>query len=323
MQKRTRGASLPFPTETETLDREFLNAVWEGLSATPKTLPCRYFYDARGSALFEDITRLPEYYLTRAEIELIDRYGHEIARHFAEGSVLVEFGSGSSRKTLPLLRAASQLAGYIPLDISAAAVFPAADRIREAMPGLRVAPALADFNAPFELPAWARLKRLAGFFPGSTLGNFRPEEARAFLERARRILGPGASFIIGIDLQKPLDVLLPAYNDGGGVTAAFNLNILTRINRELGADFDLDSFVHDALFNAVEGRIEMHLVSKCQQDVNVAGRVFEFAEGETIHTENSHKYTVEGFAELARQAGWKISECWTGPQKLFAIFALA
>jgi dimethylhistidine N-methyltransferase len=322
VQKRTQGVSLPFPAETETLDREFLNAVWEGLSATPKTLPCRYFYDARGSALFEDITRLPEYYLTRTEIALIDRHRHEIARHFPKGGVLIEFGSGSSRKTLPLLKAAPQLAGYVPLDISAAAVFPAADRIRDAMPGLRVAPALADFNAPFELPAWAKFRPLVGFFPGSTLGNFEHEAARAFLSTARRTLGPAATFVIGIDLQKPLDVLLPAYNDGGGVTAAFNLNILARINRELGGNFDLDSFTHDAVFNAEKGRVEMHLVSRCTQAVHIAGKVFTFAESETIHTENSHKYTVAGFTELVREAGWEISERWTGLQKLFGIFAL-
>lgn len=302
-------------------DDEFLNAVWEGLSAPQKALPCRYLYDARGSELFEQITRLPEYYPTRAELALLDEHGAEIASLFPRGGALIEFGSGSSRKTIPLLKAVPQLRSYIPLDISEDALYPAAERARKVLPGLAVCPVLADFTQPVTLPVSARSAPRIGFFPGSTIGNFTRQEAVRFLSAARSTLGEGSHFIIGVDLQKPLDVLLPAYDDASGVTAAFNLNLLARINRELDADFAISAFRHRAVFNAQEGRVEMHIVSQAAQSVSVAGRTFSFREGEHIHTENSHKYTLEGFAELAGRAGWTVERVWSG-EGHFALFAL-
>ncbi len=302
---------------------DFLEAVLHGLSFPQKTLPSRFFYDEAGSALFERITELPEYYLTRAEIALLKSCSGGIRESVPPGAAVVEFGSGSSRKTGLLLAALDRPRTYIPIDISASALYPAAQRIRQMFPSIGVHPVLGSFGdlSEMQLPAGAR--PCVGFFPGSTIGNLAPAEAVSFLRSARRYLGPGACFIIGADLQKPLDILLPAYNDAQGVTAAFNRNILARINRELGGTFAPSLFGHVAIYNEIEGRIEMHLRASKAHRVLVAGRSFAFRAGETIHTENSYKYTVAGFQTLARAGGWRPIEAWTGEANFFSLHLLA
>lgn len=300
----------------------FLADVVEGLSATPKTLPSKYFYDERGSALFEAICELEEYYPTRTETALLAEAAGDIARHISAGAALIEFGSGASVKTRLILEAAPQIAAYIPMDISEDALAPAASAIRARFPAIEVAPLVGDFTQPIDLPPAAAGRPRTGFFPGSTIGNFAPDAAVAFLNGARRLLGRGAQFIVGIDLVKDERTLVRAYDDARGVTAAFNLNVLSRINRELGAAIDLSAFRHRAVWNATESRMEMHLVSMRDQTFVVAGHRFEMAEGETIHTENSYKFTPEGFAALAARAGWRVGAQWISPAPSFAVLLL-
>ncbi len=303
-------------------DPGFLDAVFLGLSSDQKTLPSRFFYDKHGSELFEEITALAEYYPTRAEVAILKAHGLGIASGVPSGAAVVEFGSGSSRKTELLLEALDRPAAYVPIEISASALYPAARRVQDKFPGVLVRPVLGGFHELDSLKLPFKVAPSVGFFPGSTIGNMTPAEATVFLRSARRFLGSGARFIVGADLQKPLDILLPAYDDAAGVTAAFNRNILTRINRELDGNFDPALFDHLPLYNEAEGRIEMHLRASKAHWVSVAGRGFEFAEGETIHTENSYKYTVPGFEELARGAGWTPLGCWTGENDLFSIHLL-
>ena len=267
----------------------------QGLGASQKTLPCQYLYDARGSELFEAITGVPEYYPTRTEIGILEAGVDDIVAQTPVGSVLVEFGSGSSRKTEILLAALDKLAAYVPVDVSATALADARVRLAARFPALRVEPVVGDFRDPLLLPDDLAERPRLGFFPGSTIGNFRPAEARALLRSMAAALGSGGRLVIGVDLRKGSAALLPAYDDAAGVTAAFNKNLLARANRELGADFDLDGFRHEARFNGAESRVEMHLVSERAQTVRLLGRSFAFRPGETIHTENSHKYTIEAF----------------------------
>jgi dimethylhistidine N-methyltransferase len=300
---------------------EFARDVIAGLSATPKLLWAKYFYDDAGSALFERITALPEYYPTRTEIGILNERADEIARFIRPGAALIEFGSGSTVKARILLRAAA-VAAYVPVDISAGFLNQEAARLKRDLPRLRILPVAADFTTPFELPMAVRLRAHVGFFPGSTIGNFEPSEAAKFLRHAARLLGRGAHLIVGVDLVKDEAALHAAYNDAAGVTAAFNLNLLRRINRELGADFDLDRFRHKALFNAKASRIEMHLESLAAQKIHVGDRTFRFARGETIHTESSYKYTVESFQALAATAGWSPVAAWTDAKRYFSVHAL-
>jgi dimethylhistidine N-methyltransferase len=300
----------------------FLADALHGLTAAPKSLPPKYFYDAEGSRLFEAICATPEYYPTRTETALLAAIAPELAALIPPGAALVEFGSGSSRKTRLVLDAAPQLAAYVPIDISESALQAGAAEVRRLYPALEVAPLAADFTRVFETPPAWRGRPAVGFFPGSTIGNFAPDEARRFLASARRRLGPGARFVVGVDLVKPKATLEAAYDDAAGVTAAFYLNVLARATRELGADFDLSGFAHRALWNAVESRIEMHLVSRRAQAVRLAGRRIDFDAGETIHTENAYKFTPEGFAALATDAGWEILAWWTSPDPAFAVVAL-
>jgi dimethylhistidine N-methyltransferase len=301
---------------------DFAEAVLCGLRGAQKSIPSRFFYDARGSELFERITELEEYYPTRTEIALLDAHADEMAAMAGQGVALVEFGSGSSRKTDRLIEALPMLASYVPIDISETALAGAVTRLRATFPELRVLPVHADFANVPELPRAARTRRKLGFFPGSTIGNLSPGETWQFLCNARSLLGPGCGFIVGVDMKKELDVLLPAYNDREGVTAAFNMNLLVRVNRELEGTFDLDNFVHEAVYNAGEGRIEMHLRSLKAQNVQVLGEPFHFDAGETIHTENSRKYTVAEFQALARSAGWEPARVWTDAKALFSIHYL-
>jgi dimethylhistidine N-methyltransferase len=308
--------------ETTEIEAPFARDVISGLTARPKRLPPKYFYDEAGAQLFEEITALPEYYPTRCELAILRERAADIARFFPEGSALVEFGSGSSRKVRILLAAAPTIAAYVPVDISSEMLSQEAEALRRDHPQLAVLPVEADFTQPFVLPAAVASSARTGFFPGSTIGNFEPHEACAFLRHAGRTLGGGAGLIIGVDLVKEASILHAAYNDAAGVTAKFNLNLLARINRELDGDFDLASFSHKAFYNSVRQRIEMHLVSKQRQKVKVGGRVIEFRAGETIHTENSYKYTLETFGALARGSGWTPMSVWTDAGGNFSIHAL-
>ena len=287
-----------------------------GLSLPQKTLPPKYFYDAAGSRLFERICRLPEYYVTRAELSLTRMHIAAIARFAGQGCELVEYGSGESLKTRLLIRALRP-AAYVPIDISEIALRQSTRKLSKSFPWLKIIPVPGDFSRPIELPR-ARAPRVV-YFPGSTIGNLDPEEAHAFLAMTRDQAG---RMLVGVDLKKDANVLHAAYNDSRGVTAAFNLNILARINRELGADFDLRKFSHYAFYNAAAGRIEMHLVSLARQRVRVARHRFGFDRGESIHTENSYKYSAEGFRALAARAGYSGKKLWTDRKGLFALHGL-
>jgi dimethylhistidine N-methyltransferase len=297
----------------------FLEDVLAGLSLPQKALPPKYFYDAAGSRLFERICRLPEYYLTRAELALTREHIGAIARFAGKGCELVEYGSGASLKTRLLIRALRPSA-YLPVDISEEALQGAARRLAREFAGLRIVPLNADFSRPLRLPEASGRRQRVIYFPGSTIGNLTPEEAHAFLAMSR---DQAATALVGVDLKKDANVLHAAYNDRRGVTAAFNLNLLARINRELGGDFDLKRFAHYAFYNAALGRIEMHLVSRTRQTARVAGHRFVFEAGESIHTENSYKYSADEFRALAAQAGFRAQRRWTDRKGLFALHGLA
>jgi dimethylhistidine N-methyltransferase len=301
---------------------DFAQAVLAGFARKPRSLPCRFFYDARGSALFEEITQLEEYYPTRAETALLEAYGAEIAERMGDARVLVEFGSGSSRKTSLLLSALARVAVYVPIDVAGESLAEAAEWLSERHDRLSIRPLVADFTKTRTLPVVARRPRKLGFFSGSTIGNLTHAEAQAFLINAARLLGRGATFLIGVDLKKDPAILIPAYNDKRGVTAAFNLNLLERINRELDGDIDVGRFAHDAIYDETNGRIEMHLVSHAPQTVRVLGHEFRFAKAERIHTESSHKYSLEEFHVLARRSGWTPMQAWTDQGQLFSLHSL-
>ena len=291
------------------------------LSQHPKRLSPKYFYDQTGSELFEAITRLPEYYPTRTELGILRDRGSEIAAIIPKGAALIEFGAGATTKVRLLLEK-SAFAAYVPVDISGDFIKAQADALRKDFPDLAVYPVAADFTAPFALPPAVSGQPKVGFFPGSTIGNFEPHEACRFLRSACEILGQGAQIIIGADLEKDERVLHDAYNDVAGVTARFNLNVLVRINRELGGNFDISAFTHRAIYNRERHRIEMHLVSKKQQTVRMLGTSFSFRPGESIHTENSYKYSIGRFTALARSSGWQVRETWTDPNAMFSVHAL-
>jgi dimethylhistidine N-methyltransferase len=293
----------------------------DDLSQRPKKLSPKYFYDATGSELFEAITRLPEYYPTRTELSILRDRGSEIAAIIPKGAALVEFGAGATTKVRLLLQNC-EIGAYVPVDISGDFLQGQADALRRDFPGLDVYPVAADFTTPFALPGVIASMPKVGFFPGSTLGNFEPHEACAFLRSAREILGDGAQMIIGVDLEKDERVLYDAYNDAAGVTARFNLNVLVRINRELGGNFDLSAFTHRAIYNRERHRIEMHLISKKSQTVRMLGTSIAFRAGESIHTENSYKYSLERFTALARGSGWTLVESWTDAAGMFSVHAL-
>lgn len=295
--------------------------VTEGLSRQTKQLSPKYFYDAAGSALFEQITALPEYYPTRTELTILRENAAEIAASAPAHAVLVEFGAGATTKAR-LLLATGRYAAYAPVDISGDFLAEQAAALRADLPHLPVYPVTADFTQPFALPDAIALQPKVGFFPGSTIGNFDPDQAASFLRSARRVLGRRASMVVGVDLEKDENLLHAAYNDRAGVTAKFNLNVLLRINRELHGDFDLGAFDHRAIYNRDKHRIEMHLVSRAPQTVHVLGRAFAFGEGESIHTESSYKYSLERSNSLARHAGWKVAKTWTDADALFSVHAL-
>ncbi|MCC7487488.1 MAG: L-histidine N(alpha)-methyltransferase [Burkholderiales bacterium] len=301
----------------------FLEDVLAGLASERKVLQPKYFYDEAGCALFEAICELPEYYPTRTETAMMREFGAEIARELGAGCALIEYGSGSGRKTRILIDVLAPVA-YLPIDIAAAQLRAAAAAMAGAYPGLAVCAVCADYCRPLVLPEMngVNAARRVVYFPGSTIGNLTPDEAGAFLENARVVAGAGGAMLVGVDLKKDPARLVAAYDDAQGVTARFNLNLLARINRELGADFDLAGFRHEARYDAAHGRIEMHLVAGRDQRVSIAGREFDFRAGETIHTENSYKYSVAEFQALARAAGFAPARCWTDAGELFAVHLL-
>lgn len=299
-------------------ESDFARDVVDGLSRRPRWIPPLHFYDRRGSELFEAITALPEYYLTRTEVGLLGRHGAEIARLAGTARVVVEFGSGSSTKT-PLLLRHLLPAAYVPVDISADFLAASARALAAAHPELDVLPVAADFTQPLGLPARLAGKPMLGFFPGSTIGNMDHAGAVDLLRAFRGTLPGDARLVIGIDTRKSPDMLLPAYDDSAGVTAAFNRNLLERMNRELEGDAPVDAFAHRAIWNDRLGRIEMHLEATRGVAFTVAGRRFALAEGETIHTENSYKYTAEEARLLARAGGWEPEAAWTDADGLFAV----
>lgn len=301
----------------------FLDDVLRGLALPQKAIPAKYFYDERGSQLFEKICDLPEYYPTRTEMAMMQEHAAEMAACLGPECLLIEFGSGSGRKTRIIIAVLNPVA-YVPIDIASVQLRDSAATLAMHFPELQVVAICADYSKPLALPDTGRLgaRRRAIYFPGSTIGNFTAQEALEFLQRVRTLAGTGGAMLVGVDLKKDVALLNAAYNDARGVTAQFNLNLLARINRELGADFDIAAFRHDAFYNDVLGRIEMHLVSLKAQEVTIGAHRFAFRAGETIHTENSCKYTVAEFQALARSAGFTPERCWTDPDRMFAIHYL-
>lgn len=304
-------------------DKTFYDDVVAGLSLPQKAIPPKYFYDERGSQLFDAICELPEYYPTRTEAAILENVAPELSERLSRFDHLIEYGSGASKKTRIVLDALDTLKTYVPMDISEGFLLDVADKLAADYPRVDVVPLVGDFTADIALPPEIGRGGRIGFFPGSTIGNLDPLSRQDFLLRARHLLGDDAAFILGADLVKDADVLRAAYNDRAGVTAKFNLNLLSRMNRELGADFDECSFHHEALWNSRESRIEMHLVSDRAQTVSLNGRHFRFREDETIHTENSYKFTPSTLEALAASAGWRMNKIWTDANFPFAVALLA
>ncbi len=301
---------------------DFRTAVLAGLTQPQKQVPAKFLYDARGSQLFDRICELKAYYPTRTEIGLLERHAGEIAEAAGPEATLIEFGSGSSRKVRILLDALQNAAAYVPIDISRTHLMSAAQALAEDYPGLPVLAVCADYTRDFALPKEVPDGGPLGFFPGSTLGNFAPTEAAGFLKRLAGLVGPGGGLLIGIDLKKDEAILHAAYNDPEGVTAAFNLNLLERMRRELGAELDLEGFRHEAHYNRARGCIEMHLVSGRRQQIVIGEHGFDLEQGETIHTEDSRKYTLDGFRAQAQAAGWRPLEAWVDDRLLFSLHYL-
>jgi dimethylhistidine N-methyltransferase len=319
MNARTVAArpSSALPVETSDL----LSDVIAGLSSDPRTLPCKYFYDERGAALFQKICELPEYYVTRTEIDILGRYNAEIAAQLGPNIELIGLGTGAGTKTRILIEGLENPAVYVPIDISEKQLRKSSMRFQKIFPNLEILPVCADYLQPVVLPAPRhKAARNVVYFPGSTIGNFEPDEALQFLQRIANVCGRGGGLLIGVDLQKDQSVIEAAYNDEAGVTAQFNLNLLSHINRETGANFDLNKWEHRAIYNSEAGRIEMYLISIADQTVRIQDREFHFHAGERILTEHSYKHTPEGFIALARRAGFDFVKLWTDHARLFGVF---
>ena len=299
----------------------FRDEVLDGLSKSPRQLPYKFFYDQRGAQLFQEICDLPEYYITRTEIEILRLHGADMAKALGPQVELIGLGTGAGTKTRILLEELHNPAVYVPIDISKEQLEQSSARFREMFPTLQVLPVCVDYLEPFELPLPRRLSsRSVIYFPGSTIGNFEPEIASELLARLVDVAGDGGGLPIGVDLQKDRDVLERAYNDAAGVTAQFNKNLLVRINRELEADFDLNRWQHHAIYSPSEGRIEIYLISDKEQTVHIGAREFQFRAGEEILTEYSYKHTIAGFIELARKAGFHFEQVWTDDARWFGVF---
>ncbi|WP_372627559.1 L-histidine N(alpha)-methyltransferase [Arsukibacterium sp.] len=303
------------------VDRNFADDVISGLALPQKQLHAKYFYDQQGSDFFDQICQLEEYYPYQTELNLLPIVASDLANTFPTDCTIVEFGAGSLIKIKPLLSAMPGIRQFIPIDISGIHLELACQQLQSDYPELIVKPVVGDFCFPVELPALHNQQKI-GFFPGSTIGNFCPAQAASFLENARCTLGPDSHLLIGVDTKKSPYYLHRAYNDANGITAKFNRNILNRINRELGANFEPDYFEHYAFYNAGQGRVEMHLVSTAEQVVDVFGTAVSFAAGESIHTENSYKYTPDEFCQLAESAGWQVEQTWLAEKDLFATYLL-
>jgi dimethylhistidine N-methyltransferase len=301
----------------------FYGDVIEGLSRPRKRLSSRWLYDDRGSELFEEITRLPEYYPTRTETQILREQAAQIAAFCGPNRTVLEYGAGAGIKTEILMRALQAPRLYVPVDIAAEFLHQTVERFRDRFPELITRAVAADVTAEFALPDWIPLPNRVGFFPGSTIGNFDASDTAAFLQRMRGHLGPAGKALVGVDLRKPLSVMLPAYDDAAGVTARFNLNLLTRINRELDGNFVPQNFSHVVKWNALEAAVEMHLASRCEQTVRIGREQFAFAAGESIHTESSRKYDVAGFTAIANANGWQVERVWSDAAGQFALFGLA
>jgi dimethylhistidine N-methyltransferase len=313
------GASIAFH-DLAPGEESFRDAVLAGLGRARKSIPCKFFYDARGSWLFEEICRLPEYYPTRTEIAILEENSSDIAAQMGSHCRLIEFGSGASQKVRILLQGLDRPAAYVPVDISREHLREAATSLAEDFPAVPVIAVCADYTRPFSLPPLPGAKgKRVGFFPGSTIGNFEPDGAVAFLSNYARVLGAGGEMLIGVDLKKDPDILDAAYNDRAGVTAAFNLNLLDRINRELEGDVDIDRFEHLAFYDEAKGRVEIYIRSLANQQALIAGKGFRFAKDELIHTEYSYKYWVEEFRALAGRAGFRPVDTWTDRAELFSV----
>lgn len=314
----------PIPAPLPEEEDDFLASVCAGLRQQPKSIPPKYFYDAHGSHLFDLICTTPEYYPTRTETEILERHGAEMAEMIGASSTLIELGSGSATKTPLLLRHLADDAVYLPIDICEPHLLQSTQRLQTLFPALKMHPLCSDYH---QLPAHA-IKHHAGrrqvvFFPGSTIGNCTPEEAVQLLKTIADLVGPNGGLLIGVDAKKSTETLNAAYNDAAGHTAAFNLNLLRRMQRELGAQLDAEQFAHHAFYNETHGRIEMHLVSQCRQEIRLNKEAFTFDAGETIHTENSYKYSAEEFKKLARIAGWHLKSTWHDEQALFNVHYLS
>ena len=301
-------------------EESFRDAVLNGLAQGLRAIPCKFFYDERGSALFEVICRLPEYYLTRTEIAILEENASEIAAQMGRHCRLIEFGSGASTKVRILLEAIDSPAAYVPVDISREHLRDAAASLAEDFPSLPVVAVCADYTRPFPLPPLpGPYGKRVGFFPGSTIGNFEPDAAVAFLANYARVLGPGGEMLIGVDVKKDPAIIEAAYNDRAGVTARFNLNLFQRINRELDGDLDINRFEHVAFYDEAEGRVEIYIRSLANQEAWIAGKPILFGKGELIHTEYSYKYSIPEFRALAARAGFRPVDTWTDPAQLFSV----
>ncbi|UUO04752.1 L-histidine N(alpha)-methyltransferase [Blastopirellula sp. J2-11] len=306
----------------EVATERFFQDVAAGLSAASKSLPCKYFYDQRGSQLFDQICELDAYYVTRTEMQIMQSFAAEMAAELSQTETLVELGSGSSVKTRLLLDQMDRLAVYAPVDISGEHLYQTAIALKRAYPHLDIAPQSADFTQPISLPEHLPQDGVAAYFPGSTIGNFEPDEAVKLMQAIATTCGPGGELLIGVDLAKPEEVLLNAYDDPQQITAAFNLNLLRRINQELEGNFDLSQFRHMAIFNAEASRMELYLESLVEQTVSVGEHEFQFSAGERILTEYSHKYSIAQFTDLAAAAGFTIEASWTDDREYFAVMLL-
>jgi dimethylhistidine N-methyltransferase len=309
-------STIAAPSRTDALT----NGVLEGMRKHPRQLSPVWFYDELGSFLFDSICELPEYYLTRTELQIMQAHAADMAHHIGPDAAIIELGSGTSTKTRLLLNQLEKAAAYVPVDIARDHLLTAASAIARDYPTLRVIPICADFTRPFDLPASVyAARRRTVYFPGSTLGNFAPEQAQELLHRMRQIIGANGAVLIGIDLKKDPRILERAYNDRAGVTAEFNVNALRHLNRELGTDFDLEAFEHKALWVEDQSRIEMHLISKREQDVHLGDETVHIGKGEHLTTEFCHKYTLEAFADLAATAGLAVSRVWMDAEKKFSV----
>tara|TARA_Y100000991_G_scaffold215313_1_gene205332 strand:+ start:3682 stop:4644 length:963 start_codon:yes stop_codon:yes gene_type:complete len=305
------------------IDNDFLNDVIEGLSQNPKTLKPKYFYDNRGAQLFTEICTTPEYYPTRTEIKILNQNAEDIASQIGDNTALIEYGSGALEKIKILLDFLNEPVGLIPVDISEDQLFASAKNLENLYPDLEILPVAADFTKPIPIPGFSHPpKKHVAFFPGSTIGNFEPDLAIQFLEGVTKTIGLDGLLLIGFDLKKDIETLLAAYDDQRGITSSFNKNLLSRINDELGGNFNLDTFEHVARYNENKGRIEMHLKSTTEQTVSINKELFEFLEGETIHTENCYKFTKESFTAMSSKAGLYPVKTWTDDQNLFAVMLL-